>query len=86
MILSSRFYDRQDGTIDQEPFHDLIDHYGKFNACYFDNGSQYVDHQLNLSLAKLGINVRFAPLRSGKSKGKLRNSTRLWTVLSEKAD
>lgn len=71
MILSSRFYDRQDGTIVQDTFHDLIEHYGKFDTCYFDNGSQYVDHQLNLSLAKLGINVRFAPLRSGKSKGKI---------------
>ena len=70
-ILSSRFFDHQDGTIVQDTFHDVINHFGKFDACYFDNGSQYVDHQLKLSLAKLGITIRFAPPRSGKSKGKI---------------
>ena len=42
-----------------------------FDAAYFDNGSQYVAKQLKFSLARLGITVRQAPLRSGKSKGKI---------------
>lgn len=36
-----------------------------------DNGSQYVAKQLQTSLARLGITARFAPVRSGKSKGKV---------------
>ena len=34
-------------------------------------GSQYAAKQLKLSLAKLGITVRHAPIKSGKSKGKM---------------
>ena len=71
MILASRYYAKQDGEIVEDTFHTVLLRYGKFDACYFDNGSQYVAHQLRLSLSKLGISVRFAPLRSGKSKGKI---------------
>lgn len=70
-ILASRFYDNQESAIVQDTFHNLIDHYGKFDTCYFDNGSQYVDHQLNVSLAKLGINIRHAPVHQGQAKGKI---------------
>ena len=42
-----------------------------FDACYFDHGSQYVAKQLNLSLARLSIKVKKAPVKSGKSKGKI---------------
>lgn len=34
-------------------------------------GSQYAAKQLKLSLAKLGITVCHAPIKSGKSKGKM---------------
>ena len=44
---------------------------GKFDACYFDRGSQYIAKQLNLSLSRLGITVRLAPRASGQSKGKV---------------
>ena len=54
----------------EDTFHKVILKAGKFDACYFDNGSQYIAKQLKLSLAKLGIRIRHAPVRSGKSKGK----------------
>ena len=70
-LLSSRFYDNQEETIVEDTFRQAIDRYGRFDTCYVDNGSQYVAKQLRFSLARLGIPVRFAPLRSGKSKGKV---------------
>ena len=71
MILASEFYDNQEETIVEDTFKKAILRHGKFDACYFDNGKQYVAKQLKLSLAKLGITVKFAKIRSGKSKGKI---------------
>lgn len=62
-ILASRFYDNQEEEIVEDTFHQVIDCYGKFDACYFDHGSQYVAKQLNLSLSKLGITIRDGELR-----------------------
>lgn len=70
-LLSSRFYDNQEETIVEDTFHRAIDRFGRFDSCYVDNGSQYVARQLRFSLARLGIPIRFAPPRSGKSKGKV---------------
>lgn len=70
-ILSSRFYDNQEETIVEDTFHQAIIRHGSFDACYFDNGKQYVAKQLSYSLARLGIRVNFARIRSGKSKGKI---------------
>lgn len=70
-ILSSRFYDNQEETIVEDTFHQAVSRYGTFDACYFDNGKQYVARQLTDSLARLGIRVKFARIRSGKSKGKI---------------
>lgn len=70
-ILSSRFYDNQEETIVEDTFHRAVVRYGTFDVCYFDNGKQYVARQLGYSLARLGIQVRFARIRSGKSKGKV---------------
>lgn len=70
-ILFSRFYDNQEELIVEETFRNVILQFGAFDACYFDNGSQYVARQLKLSLAKLSIRVRHAPRKSGKSKGKI---------------
>ena len=67
MVLSSRFYDNQEELVVEETFRDAILKYGAFDACYFDNGSQYVARQLKLSLARLSIRVRHAPVKSGKS-------------------
>ena len=70
-VLASRFYDNQEETIVEDTFHNVILQYGAFDACYFDHGSQYVAKQLKLSLAKLSITIKSAPVRSGKSKGKI---------------
>ena len=70
-LLSSRFYATQEGEIVEDTFHRAIDSFGRFDECYVDHGSQYVARQLKLSLSRLGIKVRFAPIRSGKSKGKV---------------
>ena len=69
-ILHSRFYDNQEEAIVEDSFHKVITKAGKFDCAYFDNGSQYIAKQLKFSLARLGITVRHAPVRSGKSKGK----------------
>lgn len=70
-VLSSRFYDNQEEAIVEDTFRKSILKFGKFDVCYFDNGSQYIAKQLKLSLAKLGITIRHAKVRSGKSKGKI---------------
>ena len=69
-VIQSEFYDNQEEAIVEDTFRKVILKAGKFDATYFDNGSQYVAKQLKFSLAKLGITVRHAPVRSGKSKGK----------------
>lgn len=70
-LLSSRFYDNQEEAIIEDTFHQAISRYGTFDACYFDNGSQYIAKQIRFSLARLGIRVMHAKPRSGKSKGKI---------------
>ncbi len=71
LLLASRFYDNQEEAIVEDTFHQAILRYGKFDACYFDNGSQYIARQVKTSLTKLGIRVIHAKPRSGKSKGKI---------------
>ena len=70
-LLSSRFYDNQEESIIEDTFHQAISRYGTFDACYFDNGTQYIAKQIQFSLARLGIRVMHAKPRSGKSKGKI---------------
>lgn len=70
-VLASRFYDNQELGIVEDTFHTAILKYGTFDACYFDHGSQYIADQLKLSLARLSIRARYAPVKSGKSKGKI---------------
>ena len=70
-LLFSRFYDNQEEAIIEDTFHQAILRHGTFDACYFDNGSQYIAKQIRFSLSKLGIRVIHAKPRSGKSKGKI---------------
>ena len=70
-ILSSRFYDNQEEAIVEDTLHQAILRHGKFDACYFDNGSQYVAKQVKFSLSKLGIRVLHCRPKSGQSKGKI---------------
>ena len=69
--LASQWYDNQEENAVEDTFRKAITRYGKFDACYFDNGKQYVARQLKLSLSMLGIRIRYAPKNSGKSKGKV---------------
>ena len=69
-VIQSEFYDNQEESIVEDTFRKVILKAGKFDACYFDNGSQYIAKQLKFSLGKLGITIRHAPRASGKSKGK----------------
>lgn len=71
MILASQFYDNQEETIVEDTFHKVILKFGRFDKCYFDNGTQYAAKQLKLSLAKLSIRIAHAPVASGQSKGKI---------------
>lgn len=70
-ILHSRFYDNQRAEIVEDSFRQSILRYGKFDKGYVDNGSQYVATDLKDSMARLGITICHAPVRSGKSKGKV---------------
>ena len=70
-VIASQFYDNQEEAIVEDTFRTVILKAGKFDACYFDNGSQYIAKQLKLSLSKLGITIRHARVRSGQSKGKI---------------
>lgn len=69
-LLHSQFYASQEAEVVEDTFHKAILKAGAFDAAYFDNGTQYVAKQLKFSLARLGITIRHAPIRSGKSKGK----------------
>ncbi len=70
-IIASKFYASQEEEVVEDTFRSVLLRAGAFDRCYFDNGSQYVAKQLKLSLAKLGISISHAPVRSGKSKGKI---------------
>lgn len=70
-VVQSCFYDSQEEAVVEDTFRKAILKYGKFDACYFDHGAQYVAKQLKFSLSRLGITIRTAPVRSGKSKGKI---------------
>ena len=71
LILESAFYDNQEAAVVAETIKKAILRHGKMDAVYFDHGSQYVARQLRKSLSILGIRINFAPIRSGKSKGKV---------------
>ena len=70
-VIQSEFYDSQEQGIVEDTLRKAVLKAGKFDACYFDRGSQYIAAPLNLSLSRLGITVRLAPPASGKSKGKV---------------
>lgn len=70
-ILASEFYDNQDEIAIADTFRKAILNYGKFDRCYFDNGSPYIAKQLKLSLAKLSIRIAHAPVNRGAAKGKV---------------
>lgn len=84
-LLHSQFYDNQEEAIIEDTFHKAITRHGKFDACYFDNGTQYLAKQVKLSLSKLGIRVMHAKPRSGKSKGKIEKFHQVVDAFSREA-
>ena len=58
MILSSQFYDNQEETVVEDTFRKVILRYGKFDACYFDNGSQYIAKQLKFTGAMPSVSSK----------------------------
>ncbi len=70
-ILQSEFYDNQRQEVVEDTFHKAILKWGKWDACYLDNGTQYTSDQLHAACARLGIRVLHAKPRACESKGKI---------------
>ena len=70
-VVQSEFYDNQRQEVVEDTFHKAILKYGKCDACYLDNGTQYTTNQLHTALARLGIRVLHAKVRACESKGKI---------------
>ena len=70
-VVQSEFYDNQRQEVVEDTFHKAILKYGKCDACYLDNGTQYTTNQLHAALARLGIRVLHAKVRACESKGKI---------------
>ena len=85
-ILYSHYYDSQEGSVVEDTFRHVIQDYGAFDKAYFDNGHQYTARQLKFTLARLGIKVSWAPVRSGKSKGKIEKFHQVVDAFQREAD
>lgn len=70
-IVQSEFYDNQRQEVVEDTFHKAILKYGKCDACYLDNGTQYTTNQLSTALARLGIRELHAKPRACQAKGKV---------------
>ena len=70
-ILWSEWYESQYEYCVEDVFRKAILKHGRFDKAYTDNGSQYLSRQLKTSCAMLGISLKRARPRSGKSKGKI---------------
>ena len=70
-IVQSEFYDNQRQEVVEDTFHKAILKFGKCDACYLDNGTQYTTNQLSTALARLGIRELHAKPRACQSKGKI---------------
>ena len=70
-ILHSQFYDNKSASVVEDSFHKAILHFGKFDAGYTDNGSEFISSKLIKSCARLGIKLFRAKPRQGESKGKI---------------
>ena len=71
MILSSDWYDNQEVKIVEDTFRKCILRYGKPDAFYLDNGSQYISKELRDALGRLSIRVLHAKPYAAQSKGKI---------------
>lgn len=69
--LASRWFPDQTKERVEFTFREAVLKYGLFDKAYVDHGSQYISNDLIRACARLGIIVRHAPKKSGKSKGKV---------------
>lgn len=71
MILASGWYPCQEAWIVEDTFHKAILQWGKMDAVYLDNGSQYISIQLKDAMARLGIRILHCKPYVAQSKGKI---------------
>lgn len=71
LILQAEFYDNQKADIVEDTFHKAVLKHGIWDACYLDNGKQYISRQLQESCARLGIRILHAKPYACQSKGKI---------------
>jgi putative transposase len=76
-IVSSRFYDNQEGTIVEDNLRRAVLAYGKCDAVYVDRGTQYISRELKSACARLGIRLLHAKPYSPQSKGAIEVFNRL---------
>ena len=69
--ISSDWYDNQEAEIVEDTFHKGILQYGKPDAFYLDNGSQYISKDLKDALSRLGIRILHTKPYAAQSKGKI---------------
>lgn len=75
--LVSRWYPDQEQKRVEDALLRMVKKYGKCDLLYVDNGSQYIAKHLRDICQHLGIKIRHAPVRQGKSKGKVERLHRL---------
>ena len=76
-IVSSRFYDNQEGTIVEDNLRRAVLAYGKCDVVYVDRGTQYISRELKSACARLGIRLLHAKPYSPQSKGAIEVFNRL---------
>ena len=70
-ILSSDWYDNQEAQIVEDTFHKAILQFGKPDAFYLDNGTQYISKDLKDTLGRLSIRILHCQPYAAQSKGKI---------------
>ena len=70
-ILSSDWYDNQEAWIVEDTFHKAILQFGRPDAFYLDNGSQYISKELKDALGRLSIRILHCQPYAAQSKGKI---------------
>ena len=76
LLLASRFYDSQEEAIVEDTFRQAILRYGKFDACYFDNGSSISPDRSGSLFQDWGFGSSMQNRGAAKAKGRLKSSIR----------
>ena len=76
MVVQAEFYHAQTKLEVEDSFRKAVVKWGVPEAVYCDNGKQFTAKELKLGMAKLGSRIRYAPVRSPRSKGKVERFNR----------